>query len=122
MDEELSSNVIEWLKTSEKMKEINDLTKQLKETKNSLNDKIIELMIKHKVDSCKLPNGDNLVLKKQIQFAPLNKEYIQDSLKDMFSKPLPSKNPETIASSVTESLFNGRESTEKAVLRKIKGK
>lgn len=122
MDETLAHNVIEWLKTDEKIKEINALSKQLKETKNALNDKIIEQMIKQKVDSCKLPNGDNLVLKTQIQFSALNKEYIQETLKDHFSKPLPSKNPETIATSLTESLFNGRESTEKAVLRKIKGK
>ena len=122
MDDTLSSLVVDWLKTDEQIKDINILGKQLKETKTALNDKIIEQMIKQKIDSFKVPSGDSLMLKKQVQFAPLNKEYIQETIKDVFSKPLPSKNPDTIATSLTDTLFNGRESTEKAVLRRIKGK
>ena len=118
----LTSHIKQWLTLEQQMKDLNKKIKELKEQKQVLNDTIIEVMTVNNIDSCKLPDGDTICLKKSIHYASLNKEYIQDTLKTIFGKPLSSNDPEKIANETTESLFNNRESTEKVSLKKMKSK
>lgn len=119
--ETLQQYVARWLKLDCEIKEINKKNKALKEEKDLVNDELIKFMEKHKIDMCKLPTGDHLVLKTQVQLGSINKEYIHDTLSDFFKKPH-NKDPDKLAEETTDTLLNNRESSEKKVLRKVKGK
>ena len=104
------------------MKEHNGRMKELREEKSMLNDRIIEEMIKKDVDCCKLDSSSSLVLKTQTKFSSVNKELIEDTLKNVFKSKKKSEDPEKMASETTEAIFNGREATDVQVIRKIKTK
>lgn len=122
MSESLSLLVRNWMSVEEQMKEHNGRMKELREEKSMLNDRIIEEMIKKDVDCCKLDSSSSLVLKTQTKFSSVNKELIEDTLKNVFKSKKKSEDPEKMASETTEAIFNGREATDVQVIRKIKTK
>lgn len=99
-----------------------DLIKQLKEIKQSKDDlsaAIINEMKRNNTESIPLASGGKLVCKVSVVKSGLNSDGIQETLKGFFKLPH-THEINALATETTEAIMNGRETTEKNVLRRIK--
>lgn len=113
--------VVEYAKLEAALRELNAQVKALREQRQGLTDGIISFMANNSIDCCNLPDDSRLVLRKQVQISPINKEYIEETLADFFKTPLP-KDSQKMAEETTNALLTNRDVTEKPTLKILKKK
>jgi len=105
----------QWVQIQDNLKNHATQIKELRQSKNTIEEAIVSIMEKQSLASLELPNGTSMVLKTTSQLCPLNKEYIEDTLTGFFQSGSPLD-----ASSCTNFIIDKRTSTEKTVLKLIK--
>lgn len=112
MLEEFKKNVQNWMTYDNQMKRLAAASKQLKQKKNELNDKILDFMSKYNIEDLNTKEGVIRYKKTYIK-QPLTQKLIKEKLNDMF------KDNETDLERINE-IFNNREKIEKTSLRRLK--
>lgn len=113
--------VVEYARLEAALGELNARAKALREQKQGLADGIISFMANNNIDCCNLPDDSRLVLRKQVQISPINKEYIEETLADFFKTPLP-RDSQKMAEETTHALLTNRDVTERPTLKILKKK
>jgi hypothetical protein len=112
MLEEFKKNVQNWMTYDNQMKRLAAASKQLKQKKNELNEKILDFMSKYNIEDLNTKEGVIRYKKTYIK-QPLTQKLIKEKLNDMF------KDNETDLERINE-IFNNREKIEKTSLRRLK--
>ena len=112
MLEEFKKNVQNWMTYDNQMKRLAAASKQLKQKKNELNEKILDFMSKYNIEDLNTKEGV-IRYKKTFIKQPLTQKLIKERLNDMF------KDNETDLERINE-IFNNREKVEKTSLRRLK--
>ena len=112
MLEEFKKNVQNWMTYDNQMKRLAAASKQLKQKKNELNEKILDFMSKYNIEDLNTKEGVIRYKKTYIK-QPLTQKVIKEKLNDMF------KDNETDLQRINE-IFNNREKVEKTSLRRLK--
>lgn len=112
-------SVREYVKLENQLKEANQALKVLKDSKTTLGKGIIKHMIQNNIDSCRLPGGGSLALKTTVQLGSINKEYIQETLKEFYKQPQPS-DAEALAERTADALMTNRETKDNHTLKLLK--
>lgn len=112
MLEEFKKNVQNWMTYDNQMKRLAAASKQLKQKKNELNEKILDFMSKYNIEDLNTKEGVIRYKKTYIK-QPLTQKVIKEKLNDMF------KDNETDLERINE-IFNNREKVEKTSLRRLK--
>lgn len=112
MLEEFKKNVQNWMTYDNQMKRLAAASKQLKQKKNELNEKILDFMSKYNIEDLNTKEGVIRYKKTYIK-QPLTQKLIKEKLNDMF------KDNETDLERINE-IFNNREKVEKTSLRRLK--
>ena len=112
MLEEFKKNVQNWMTYDNQMKRLAAASKQLKQKKNELNEKILDFMSKYNIEDLNTKEGVIRYKKTYIK-QPLTQKIIKEKLNDMF------KDNETDLERINE-IFNNREKVEKTSLRRLK--
>ena len=110
--EGFKSQVLEYYKLEQKLKEHREEMKRQKTEQNTLTENIIQFMNINKIENCKVQD-EVLHLKKQSQLESINKEYMSDILIKFFKDGIKSKHPEELAVSATDFILNNRDNQEK---------
>jgi len=111
--------VQQWCDLDTSSKELSKQIKEIKQSKDDLSSAIINEMKRTNTESIALGTGGKLVYKVSTIRGGLNSEYIEETLKDFFKLPH-THDVNTLASETTDAIMNGRESSEKHILRRIK--
>ena len=114
--EEFRLIVSKYVQLSDNINELNKQLKTSRDDREKLSEFIIQFMVQQNIDNCSLPTGDTLLLKKQVQFGSLNKEYIEETLNSLFKTPLP-KEADKLAEITAEAIMKNREVKEKPQLK-----
>lgn len=112
MLEEFKKNVQNWMTYDNQMKRLAAASKQLKQKKNELNEKILDFMSKYNIEDLNTKEGVIRYKKTYIK-QPLTQKLIKERLNDIF------KDNETDLERINE-IFNNREKVEKTSLRRLK--
>lgn len=112
MLEEFKKNVQNWMTYDNQMKRLAAASKQLKQKKKELNEKILDFMSKYNIEDLNTKEGVIRYKKTYIK-QPLTQKLIKERLNDIF------KDNETDLERINE-IFNNREKVEKTSLRRLK--
>jgi len=108
----------------EKHKEIEELSKGLRTLKGeyeAMSDQVKESMKLHQVEKIKVSDGIFLHLKEKKSFSSISKEYILETLKNLYTKSAVNQvHPDQLAEISTETLVENRDSKVNLVLKFLK--
>ena len=111
--------VQQWCDYDTSAKELSKQLKEIKQSKDDLSNAIINEMKRTNTEFITLGSGGKLVYKVSVSRSGLNSENIEETLKDFFKLPH-THDSNVLATETTEAIMNGREASEKAILRRIK--
>ena len=109
----------QWCDLDTSAKELTKQLKEIKQSKEDISSAIINEMKRTNTESIVLGSGGKLVYKVSTIRSGLNSESIEETLKDFFKLPH-THDINALATETTEAIMNGREASEKHILRRIK--
>jgi len=112
MLEEFKKNVQNWMTIDNQMKRLAAATKQIKNKKKEMNEKILDFMVRYNIEDLNTKEGI-IRYKKTFVKETLTQKMIKDKLNDIF------KDNNTNLEKVNE-IFNNRDKVEKTSLRRLK--
>jgi len=112
MLEEFKKNVQNWMTIDNQMKRLAAATKQIKNKKKEMNEKILDFMVRYNIEDLNTKEGI-IRYKKTFVKETLTQKMIKDKLNDIF------KDNNTDLEKVNE-IFNNRDKVEKTSLRRLK--
>ena len=112
MLEEFKKNVQNWMTIDNQLKRLAAATKQIKNKKKEMNEKILDFMVRYNIEDLNTKEGI-IRYKKTFVKGTLTQKMIKDKLNDIF------KDNNTDLEKVNE-IFNNRDKVEKTSLRRLK--
>tara|TARA_B100001094_G_C18192758_1_gene808416 strand:+ start:492 stop:842 length:351 start_codon:yes stop_codon:yes gene_type:complete len=115
----MESLVDKWIEYDDSIKELTKQLKEMKQSKEDLSQAIVNEMIRTKTDTVSISSGGRLVNKTVASKSSINQEYIEETLTEFFKLPH-THDAKKLACETTEELMNKREVVEKQMLRRVK--
>jgi hypothetical protein len=112
MLEEFKKNVQSWMTIDNQMKRLAAASKQLKNKKKDMNEKILDFMVRYNIEDLNTKEGV-IRYKKTYVKEPLTQKIIREKLNDIF------KDSNSNLEKVNE-IFSNRDKVEKTSLRRLK--
>ena len=113
------SQVTEYCKIDDKIKELQALIKELKSQEKNLHDVLLEFMCNNNLEVCNAGDLGLITVHTTSSKASINKDSIRDGLIEVFKdKTVNSKNAEVVADSAAEYIINNRAVEEKKKLKR----